>query len=282
MKTVLITGASGFVGNYVINELLKLDKYLIVAAGRKYGKTAPSNKKVLYKHFDLNQGNDNWFKYLGSPDILIHLAWGNLPNYLDLVHFEKELPLHVKFLSNIIQNGLTDLTVSGSCLEYGLSNGCLHENISTMPVTSYGLAKDSLRKYLQLLQGHYQFSLKWLRLFYTSTEGNNPNSLISNLYSSLKNGDSQFNMSEGEQLRDFLPMELIARYIVMSALQKEINGIINICSGTPISVRRLVEEKICESKQEIKLNLGYYPYLNYEPMAFWGDREKLDLINKKT
>ena len=31
----------------------------------------------------------------------------------------------------------------------------------------------------------------------------------------------------------------------------------------------------------MKLNLGYYPYPTYEPMAFWGDNTKLDLIKKR-
>lgn len=26
----------------------------------------------------------------------------------------------------------------------------------------------------------------------------------------------------------------------------------------------------------IKLNLGHYAYPDYEPLAFWGDRSKLD------
>ena len=35
-------------------------------------------------------------------------------------------------------------------------------------------------------------------------------------------------------------------------------------------------DRIVENNWNIKLNLGYYPYLDYEPMAFWGDRKKLD------
>jgi len=53
---------------------------------------------------------------------------------------------------------------------------------------------------------------------------------------------------------------------------------LNICSGKPISVRQLVEKNILEAKAKIKLNLGYYPYANYEPMAFWGDATKLQKV----
>ena len=54
------------------------------------------------------------------------------------------------------------------------------------------------------------------------------------------------------------------------------NGVVNVCSGEPISVRKLVEGWIEDNGWSIKLNLGYYPYPDYEPMAFWGDRRKLD------
>jgi hypothetical protein len=33
-----------------------------------------------------------------------------------------------------------------------------------------------------------------------------------------------------------------------------------------------------ENGWEIELNLGYYPYPNYEPMAFWGDCSKIKSI----
>ncbi len=48
-------------------------------------------------------------------------------------------------------------------------------------------------------------------------------------------------------------------------------GAINICSGNPISVRKLVEHWLNENAWKIELNLGYYPYPDYEPMAFWLD-----------
>lgn len=64
-------------------------------------------------------------------------------------------------------------------------------------------------------------------------------------------------------------------YIV---IQKNVEGVVNYCSGEPISVRRLVETYISEHGANISLNLGYYPYPNYEPMAFWDDTTKLRKI----
>jgi dTDP-6-deoxy-L-talose 4-dehydrogenase (NAD+) len=85
-------------------------------------------------------------------------------------------------------------------------------------------------------------------------------------------------MSAGEQLRDYLPIEKVAEYISKIALQNNITGIINCCSGNPISIRKLVEDYIKIKNYNINLNLGYFNYPFYEPMAFWGDNKKINLL----
>ena len=109
-------------------------------------------------------------------------------------------------------------------------------------------------------------------------QGQNPNSLFSQLDKALTNGDAVFNMSGGEQVRDYLPVEKMATYIVDIALQNKITGIINCCSGVPVTVKELVETYLKERNKNISLNLGYYPYSDYEPMRFWGDNSKLKSI----
>jgi dTDP-6-deoxy-L-talose 4-dehydrogenase (NAD+) len=109
-------------------------------------------------------------------------------------------------------------------------------------------------------------------------KGQNPNSILAQLENALKNKEAVFNMSGGEQLRDYLPVEKVAEYIVWIALQKTTEGIINCCSGSPVSIKQLVENHLHQKHTTIKLNLGYYPYPVYEPMAFWGDNKKLKSI----
>lgn len=87
-------------------------------------------------------------------------------------------------------------------------------------------------------------------------------------------------MSGGEQLRDYLKVEDVAEYILKIILQDNILGIINLCSGKPISIRTLVENYISKKKSDIKLNLAYYDYPKYEPFAFWGSTYKLQQIIK--
>ena len=280
---ILVTGAAGFVGRYVINELLKYD-HQVIAATRKSDLKSLSDK-LNYSFLDIDNLDvaKNYFTHFGSPDLLLHLAWQGLPNYKSLFHFENNLPIHYSFLKNMVLNGLKNFVVTGTCFEYGMKEGCLSEDMITDPRNPYALAKDTLRKFLFELNKKYPFDCKWIRLFYMYGDGQNPNSLLSQLQTALQNGDKEFNMSGGEQERDYLPVEKVAEYIVSIALQNTVSGIINCCSGKPIKVKQLVANYLKDTDREIKLNLGYYPYTDYEAMSFWGDDAKLKkIINERS
>ncbi len=281
---ILVTGATGFIGNYLVAELLRL-KHKIIATGKE-SKDELKYKwidKVTYIQSDLNQAIDNSYKYFYEPDILIHLYWEGLPNYKEHYHFEKNLFNSYFFIKNLITGGLRDITVLGTCFEYGMRGGMLNEDLeSAAPANAYALAKDALRKFLEEFKKTYDFNFKWVRLFYLYGEGQNKNSILEQLKTAIKNKEKVFNMSGGEQLRDYLSVEKAAEYIAKISLQNEVTGIINCCSGKPISIRGLVEKYLEENNVNIELNLGYYPYPDYEPMAFWGDNTKLKrIINEK-
>jgi nucleoside-diphosphate-sugar epimerase len=282
---ILVTGATGFIGNYVVSELLN-NNFDVITTGIESKKKIHREwlEKVTYVQADLNESSTGWFTLFEEPDMIIHLSWQGLPNYKELFHFEKNLPKNYYFLKNMVESGCEKVVVIGTCFEYGMQSGSLKENLETTPDNPYALAKDTLRKYLEQLQKHVEFNLKWVRLFYMYGEGQNPNSILSQLETALEKDENVFNMSGGEQLRDYLPVEKVAEYIVKISLQNKINGIINCCSGELISIRKLVENYLVENNKTIELNFGYYPYPDYEPMAFWGSVTKLNkaiLINRK-
>jgi dTDP-6-deoxy-L-talose 4-dehydrogenase (NAD+) len=277
--TVLLTGATGFIGQYVLKELKKLDIKIFCLCRNK--RDHLQDKAVNWVELDIhNLPDTDLFEYVGKPDVLIHLAWGGLPHYKSLHHFEKELPSHYAFLKRLVESGLSNLTIAGTCFEYGLKHGPLRENIEVNPNTPYGFAKDSLRRMLEFLKQHYEFNLTWCRIFYVYGEGQPESSIFGQIKAATQKGNKVFNMSEGEQIRDYLPVEVLSRYIVKLALLKSDVGVVNVCSGRPVSIRRLVKTWIKENHWNIDLNPGYYPYPDYEPLAFWGDKTKLDNLIK--
>lgn len=276
---IAVTGASGFLGRHVLSALLQHEAE-ITAVSRDAKRLKGLGTAVRVVEMDIADPACDSYEQLGSPDILIHLAWDGLPNYKSRHHFETELPRQYHFLKGMIDAGLPSLLVTGTCFEYGMQSGALAANLQTAPGNPYGFAKDCLLKQLGFLKAEKAFKLTWARLFYMYGEGQPVTSLYPQLREAVSRGDATFNMSGGEQLRDYLPVEEVARQIVRLALARRDIGAINVCSGKPVSVRSLVERWKADNGWKIELNLGYYPYPDYEPMAFWGERPELDAILK--
>lgn len=276
---VLVTGATGFIGRHLIPLLLQSD-HIVTTIVRDIDrvKKFPWYGKVELITANIHAVDTCWPVRIGEIDVLIHLAWSDLSNYHSVIHFEKTLPADYTFLKKMVSLGIKQILVTGTCFEYGKQEGALNEDLPTMPNNSYALAKDSLRKFLFAWKKEEPFTLQWARLFYMYGEGQNSSSLLAQLNDAIRSGQDVFNMSKGEQLRDYLPVEQVAYYLLRLAECQNYDGIVNVCSGYPISVRTLVDNYLIQKNTKMTLNLGYYPYADYEPMAFWGDQEKFKNI----
>jgi len=273
---ILITGATGFIGRHVVQWLVDHGYDDIIATGTSIEKAKQFSwfSNVNFIPCDYFAEDINYYEFFDRPDLLIHLAWKGLPNYMALFHMEENLPIEMRFLRSFATSKKTKIAVTGTCNEYGVVNGCIAEDHPTNPNTVYASAKDALRRYLDFFAREYGFSWNWIRLFYMYGEGQSQKSLLPQLDAAISRGDDEFPMSGGEQLRDYLPVEIVAEYICRIALSKE-DGVVNCCSGETISVRRLVEERVAASGSSIRLKTGVYGYPAYEGMAFWGSTEQL-------
>jgi nucleoside-diphosphate-sugar epimerase len=275
---VAVTGASGFLGGYVLSELSQRAGVEIVAMTHRHPPRQVSNTAVSQIQIDIDAGVTGVYELLGRPDVLIHLAWPTLPHYKSLLHFENHLPAHYRFLKSLVEDGLGKLLCTGTCFEYGMRSGELTESLLPDPQNPYGFAKHALRQQLQLLSTEVPFRLTWARPFYMYGEGQLPTSLYSLVMSAGKRGDNVFPMSPGDQLRDYLHVSVVARHLVALALDACDGGTVNVCSGRPIAVRTLVEGWIRDNGWQMSLELGRFPYPDYEPMAFWGSVERLQRL----
>jgi nucleoside-diphosphate-sugar epimerase len=271
--SVVVSGATGFIGRHLV-PLLHQRGYRVVALGRDARHAAalgwPSD--IEFHEVDLVTEECSYQPQAGAS--LVHLAWQGLPDYRSLDHLELNFPASCRFVRGMVERGVANVMVAGTCLEYGMQDGALSPETPVRPANPYAIAKNALRQYLECMQQVLPFSLKWGRLFYMYGAGQNPRSVLSQLDAAIANGDGVFRMSGGEQLRDYLPVEAVASGL-LNLLQAPGNRLANICSGTPISIRRLVEQAIQARKSRIQIELGHYPYPDYEPMAFWGTKQDL-------
>ncbi|MDA9142035.1 NAD(P)-dependent oxidoreductase [Gammaproteobacteria bacterium] len=265
---VIVTGATGFIGQNLVPLLLS-NKYQVTVVTRDSSKVQQFrwSAKVRIVEFDIHSGNIDVNVEPGTG--LIHLAWQGLPDYNAAFHFEENLPHNYKFIKSLVLSGVNQVLITGTCAEFGSQTGSIESTTTPQPENSYAFAKDSLRKQLEFFGKDYQFCLQWARLYYMYGSGQNPQSLLPQLDVAIDNNEEIFNMSGGEQLRDYLPIEEVVKQL-FNLYKKNQNGVFNVCSGNPISVRSLVENRIKERNSSIKPNFGYYPYTDSEPMSFWG------------
>ena len=275
---VALTGGTGFIGQHVRKLLAKSehDALLLVRKQVKIAELGANEKFVIA---DISEDHEDWFDYLGQPDVLLHLAWGGLPNYLDNYHVEVELPIQSKFLSKVVASGLPKLVVTGTCYEYGLTSGALAESQETNPNTPYGIAKDLLRKELFEIQLRQNFELTWARIFYPYGDGQSEISIYSQLRAAILNGDQQFKMGSGKQVLDFISVEKVASTLVSLSTRCAGVGVVNIGSGEPQSVLDFVQSQIRALGAQIEPLVGALPDRNFESQAFWADSSKLSSLN---
>ncbi|MCB2187252.1 MAG: NAD(P)-dependent oxidoreductase [Deltaproteobacteria bacterium] len=273
---VLVTGATGFLGRRVVAALRARGARVSVAA-RDPGRAAAQSwgPAVEILAWDLYEPRQDWFARLGSPARLVHLAWDRLDDFRSPTHLEAQLPAHQAFLGAMLAGGLRDLTVTGTCLEYGLAEGCLAEDAPTRPVVAYGQAKDQLRGWLARAAGERGARWRWLRLFYLLGEDPGRSTLFTSLARAAARGEQSFPMSPGQQVRDYAPVAEAAGWLAACALQDRVTGIINCASGRPVKLEDLVREHMRERGCHLDLELGRYPYNAYEPLEFWADTARL-------
>ena len=98
---VLVTGATGFIGNYVVQYLIDNGHNVIASAlSADEVKSCEWLSKVNFIECDLNETKPNFWDFFDKPEILIHLAWQGLPNYNELFHFERNLFSNYSFIKN--------------------------------------------------------------------------------------------------------------------------------------------------------------------------------------
>jgi len=275
---IAVIGASGFIGLEVVKILSKNKKINIIGTYNKC--RIFSKKKIIYKKLDIYKKKKNFYKYLGYPEIVINLCWSGLSNYKSEHHIEEELNAQKFFVKNLVSNGLKNIFISGTCYEYGKKKGELNEKMTANPKSSYSMAKNYLRKYVFSLKKIYKFNLIWGRIFYVYGKIRTRTTLYSKILDSFKK--KKIFEVQGKLVRDYLNVHELSEYIVKLSLKKRDIGIINICSGRGISVRKIVRK--ISNIEKVKPVIKYVDnnlHNPYESEKYWGSNKKLKLhLNK--
>lgn len=234
---VAVTGATGFVGRYVVKALIAQGHDVLVV-----GRSAPAeNHRLTFIRSDLLARDSHSWIADYQPSHLLHLAW-----YAEHGKFWTS-PLNldwcdatVRLTTAFCEHGGERIVIAGSCAEYDWSFGYCREEITpTNSTTLYGIAKDSARRMAEEICQTHGVPLAWGRIFFPFGPGENTQRLIPSIIHTLLGWRPPFEINT-RHWRDLLPVENVADGFVF-LLNQRASGVFNVCSGTPVQLGEIIK-----------------------------------------
>lgn len=269
---VCVTGAGGYLGRGIVASLI--DRGCdVVATGWDLGAVDDRAKKIEGDVFAV----DDPYASFGEPDVLLHLAWQDGFNHNAPSHMAN-LPLHCDFVEKVCKSQISELCVMGSMHEVGYHEGPVLADTPCFPMSRYGIAKNALRDFCKLVAGETGTRMKWLRGFYIVDADTAGCSIFSKIAQAAKDGKKAFPFTSGKNKYDFLDYPDFCARVADAIAQRQVFGIINVCSGKPMALGERVLKFIEEEGFDLELEYGVFPDRPYDSPAIWGDSSIIDQI----
>ena len=268
-RSVIITGAAGYVGRHVVRAVADLG-YRPVAVMRT-ARSAEVDSRATVVEADVLEPEFDPVALVEPGDLAaaIHLAWQDGFVHNAPSHMEK-LSAHYRLLARLASVGVPRIAVLGTMHEVGYWEGAITAETPTDPLTLYGIAKDALRRATFATLSD-RTELVWLRAFYILGDDRRNRSIFAKLLEAADKGETTFPFTTGSTLYDFIDVAELGRQIAVAATADGVVGVINTCSGKPESLASRVERFISENALALNLQYGAFPDRPYDSPGIWGD-----------
>jgi nucleoside-diphosphate-sugar epimerase len=275
--TVLVTGASGFVGSQVARQLVESGQNVavLVRPGASLHRLAGITDRIQKLEGDLADGGAVRTQLARCrPEACIHAAWYAEPGkYLVALENLDSLRASIALLEELARAGCRHVVGVGTCFEYEMGTTPLREDSPTIPATLYAAAKLAFSHIAAQRLAQLGIGLAWARLFYIYGPGEDERRLVPSVIKALS-ANHEFPTTAGEQVRDYLHVEDVAS--ALSELsRRRLTGVFNVCSGEPVTIAGLMQTLGEVLGRPELIRRGVQPYRAGDPMYVCGDNHKL-------
>ncbi len=273
--SVLVTGATGFIGQSLVRQLLKLEAR-VTCLVREDSPDVLNDavSTIRIKKFDTESVTSALQEV--SFEYVFHLAsYGVNPENSDVMEMLRaNVDGTVALLVAAQKWPLKRFIFTGSCAEYGTVpySSFVDEKYPLNPLTLYSASKVAAGTYAKTYAEQFKLPFVWLRLFGVYGPGEASYRLMPYLINLLSKKES-VDLSPGEQMRDFLYISDVVSALIAAATSPTLQqAIYNICSSDPIAVcevaRAIAKNMNCDMSL---LGFGKRNYRAGEVMWLVGD-----------
>lgn len=279
---ILVAGGSGFIGANLISKLVSSGNK-VVSISKIRDNNNRKIENVNYIYHDLR----NPIKVNEKKDLLDVEYIVNCSGYINHKSFfndgRKIFENHIKTVNSLVELAI-ELKVKtfvqlGSSDEYGLNTSPIKESVRESPLSPYALGKLTYTHFVQQCYKKGLLNTVVLRPFLVFGEMQNKDRFLPYLINNcIKNRN--FNVSKGEQIRDYLYVKDFNEALIKSFNNKNVYGeVINIASGKPITIKNLIQ-KVRDLIGKGNPIYGGIDYREGESMKLYANIEKANKLLK--
>jgi len=276
-KRILVTGGCGYVGNLLVKKLHELNAKVFI-----FDIASPSGQIHDVVYYNVSLLNDDLLYKLTNqikPQKIYHLA-ASLNRTRDYNTIDKILDINLKGTNNLLR-ALKEIDYSSFIFTstsevYGNQTKIpFKEDLAMQPTSPYSLSKAAAELSIQTFSNIYNQPFTILRLFNIYGPNLPESFFIPQLINALKE-NKNFDMTKGEQKRDFVFIDNIIEVLINVATNQNANNqIFNVCSGESTSMRELALEIKKFIPSQAKINFGAIPYRKNEIWDMVGNATKI-------
>lgn len=265
----LVTGATGFIGPYLVQRLLDAGAQVTCLTLNKaeQSKLPPDVSGLVadLRHTDAVRAAVQTI----HPTVIFHLAAVGVTEFeIDpIAAIQVNVEGTVNLLTAVESSDCRRFLFVGTSHEYGNNPAPFHESQSPAPANVYAASKSAAWHFCQMYHRSRRWPVVGVRLFGVYGPGQRPPAFLPSLIQSALHG-RDFPMTAGEQVRDLVYVQDAADGMIRAATTSGVEGqVFNLCSGKGISLAELASRVMGLMGNPIRIKLGTLPY---RPGQMWN------------